>query len=358
MDKKSLNKDYGNDKYNLMKYDHYVAIDWSQVNIALARSTKKYFTPKVLEWNESEIKIVKEYFQRLKGSILLTIEETTTSHWLYVELINYVDRIIICDPYHNRLLNDGPKTDKIDAKKLCRLLRAGLLREVYHSCNNDYQLRQLVSTYNDLTKAGVRVQNQRSAVYRSLGQKYDKSNLSEMKERISENTFAKFISDWQDQNIEQYFADKEIFEKLISQVVRGNKRIKNLKGIPGIGNIFALTIYAMVIQPERFKSKGHYWSYCGLVWHEKLSGKRNYGKRKPRYNRQLKSVYKTAARISITSGNNSVFKYYEALKEKGLTHKQAALMIARYIAKVSWGMLKSGQEYDAYKWRKDELGAA
>ena len=89
-----------------------------------------------------------------------------------------------------------------------------------------------------------------------------------------------------------------------------------------------------------------------------MSGKRKYGKRKPRYNRQLKSVYKTAARIAITSGNNSVFKYYEALKEKGLTHKQATLMVARYIAKVSWGMLKSGQKYDAYKWRKDELEAA
>lgn len=358
MNKNSLSKEFRNDKYNLSEYDHYIAIDWSQVNIALARSTKKNSTQKVIEWDESDIKIVKEYFQRLKGSIILTIEETTTSHWLYVELIDYVDRIIICDPYHNGLLNDGPKTDKIDAKKLCRLLRAGLLKEVYHTCDNDYQLRQLVSTYDDLIKAGVRVQNQRSAVYRSLGQNYNKNNLSEMKEKISNKVFAKFVSDWQDQTIDQYFEDKETFAKLISQVVRGKKKIKNLKGIPGIGDIFALKIYAVVIQPERFKDKGHYWSYSGLVWHDKLSGKRNYGKRKPRYNRQLKSVYKTAARISITNGNNPVFEYYETLIEKGLTHKQATLMAARYIAKVSWGMLKSGQKYDPYKWRKNELDAA
>jgi hypothetical protein len=33
-------------------------------------------------------------------------------------------------------------------------------------------------------------------------------------------------------------------------------------------------------------------------------------------------------------------------------------MAARYIAKVSWGMLKTGQKYDPYKWRKNELDVA
>jgi len=358
MNHQSLNKESTHDKFNLSDFDHYVAIDWSQENIALARSTRKDSKPKVVEWNESKVETVKEYFQKLRGSIILTIEETTTSHWLYVELKEYVKRIIICDPYHNRLLSDGPKTDKIDAKKLCNLLRAGILKEVYHTCDTAYQLRQILSTYTDLVKAGVRVQNQRSAVYRSLGEKYNKKNLSEMKVRISDQVFAKFVSDWQDQTIDQYFEDKETFERRIHQIVKGNKKIKNLKDIPGIGDIFAFTIYALVIQAERFKSKGHYWSYCGLVWHEKLSGNRSYGKRKPRYNRQLKSVYKTAARVAIRSGNNPVYEYYETLEEKGLPHKQASLMAARYIAKVSWGMLKSGEKYDPYKWRKDELDAA
>ncbi len=79
MNKNSLSKEFRNDKYNLSEYDHYIAIDWSQVNIALARSTKKNSTAKVIEWDESDIKIVKEHFQRLKGSIILTIEETTPS---------------------------------------------------------------------------------------------------------------------------------------------------------------------------------------------------------------------------------------------------------------------------------------
>lgn len=347
-----------NNKINLEEYDHYIALDWSQVNIALARSTRKKSEPAVIEWDKSDVKLVKEYLTKLKGTIILTIEETTTSHWLYVELIDCVDRILICDPYQNRLLSSGPKNDKIDAGKLCRLLRSGLLKEVYHSCDNAYQLRQLVSAYDDLIKSGVQLQNQRSAVYRAAGLRYKKADSSELKGRISDNVFRRFISGWQDRSIEQYFEDKACFEELIKQTVRGNKVINNLRGLPGIGYIFALKIYAAVIQAERFPKKGKYLSYCGLVMHEKFSGKMSYGRRNPRCNRQLKSVYKTAARTAVQGGNNPIFEYYESLINKGLTHKQAVLMAARHIASVSLGMMKSGQKYEPYRWRKDDIEAA
>jgi hypothetical protein len=103
----------------------------------------------------------------IKGKKILTIEETTSSHWLYVEFLDCVDKILICDPYRNTLLSEGAKNDKIDAGKLCLLLRSGLLKEVYHSLNEDYKIRKLVSAYEDLVKAGVRVKNQKSAIYRA-----------------------------------------------------------------------------------------------------------------------------------------------------------------------------------------------
>ena len=43
------------------------------------------------------------------------------------------NRFVICDPRRNKLLSEGPKTDKIDAAKLVQLLKAGLVKEVYHS---------------------------------------------------------------------------------------------------------------------------------------------------------------------------------------------------------------------------------
>lgn len=100
---------------------------------------------------QSDLKELKEYLASLKGRNVLALEETTTARWLYLELVDHVDRLVICDPFRNRLLSDCPKTDKIDAGKLCLLLRAGLLKEVFHSSNDLYELRRFVSAYEDLS---------------------------------------------------------------------------------------------------------------------------------------------------------------------------------------------------------------
>ncbi len=88
---------------------------------------------------------LKECLKSYPGRKILTLEETTTSQWLYVELKDSVDKIIICDPYRNGLLKDGLKTDKLDALNLCKLLRSGKLKEVYHTTDKLYELRKLVS---------------------------------------------------------------------------------------------------------------------------------------------------------------------------------------------------------------------
>jgi len=112
---------------------HYIALDWSKVNFALAsiRDTGTKFN--VVE-HPPDLKILKQCLKQLPGKNILTIEETTTAQWLYVELKDYVDKILICEPFHNSLLKSGPKNDKIDARKLCTLLRNGSLKEEILKC--------------------------------------------------------------------------------------------------------------------------------------------------------------------------------------------------------------------------------
>ncbi len=358
MNTSMLNSPKSNYKDNLDYYDHYLALDWSQASVALARMTQKSHKIKVVEWRKSDLKALKEYLFSLKGKKILTIEETTSSHWLYVELTDVVDRIVICDPYCNHLLSDGPKTDKYDAMKLCRLLRGGFLKEVFHSCDRLYHLRHLLSAYEDLVKAGVRVQNQRNALYRARGMRYSKCDKTEQQEVLNRSGHYQIIIDWQESLIEKYREDKASFEAEIKKIVNGQSAVKNIMALPGIGYINAFKILAVVIQPQRFAKKGSYLSYCGLVWLEKSSGDKNYGKRRPRYNRLLKEVYKNAAYTAIQGGHNPVYEYYQTLIAKGLTDKQAHQMVSRYLAKVSLSMLKNGRKYEPYRWRKDEITAA
>jgi len=122
-------------------YDHYVAVDWSIKNMAIARMTAKSNKITVVE-AKSDVGELQAYLTHLRGTKILAIEETTTSQWLYTELTDYVDRIVVCDPHRNKLLNEGPKTDKIDASKLVQLLKANLLKEVYHSQDRFLHLKR------------------------------------------------------------------------------------------------------------------------------------------------------------------------------------------------------------------------
>ena len=335
---------------NIDQFDHYLALDWSIVNMAVARITKKMKQPIVIDV-PANLKNLKDYIKNLNGKKILTIEETTTSQWLFVELVDYVDQIVICDPYRNRLLSDGPKTDKIDAGKLCLLLKNGLLKEVYHTTDSLYDLRMLVSAYDDQVRAGVRLLNQKSAIYRA-------EHKSPKKDTVEENEIKNFVLTNIEAGIESYQEKKELYEKEFERISRQNKTLRNLKTIPGIGPISSVTILSIVIEARRFKSPNHYLSYCGLVSHEKLSGGRSYGKRKPRYSRKLKGIYKSSA-IRAVNHENPLRDYYDYLiTEKKITEINAVNAVARYIAKVSLGIMKSGKKYKPYKIRGKEKEAA
>jgi transposase len=300
--------------------------------------TFKSNEPQVFE-RPADVRVLKEYLSSLHGRPIITFEETTTAHWLYLELVDSVDRIVICDPCQNRLLCHGPKTDKIDAVKLCQLLRSGLLKEVYHSSHVLYELRCLVSAYEDVVRAGVRVQNQKSAVERGYGAR----SLS-----------APFILEHLSKDIELYEQSKEHYEAKFRELGRANPDIKILMGVAGIGVINAVKIVACVVEAHRFPYSGKYLSYCGLVKHEKISGQRSYGRRKARYNHMLKSVYKTAAMVAIR-GNNPMRDYYQYLLDKGTAEHNARHAVARYIARVTYGVLKEGKPYDPNRWRTRAL---
>jgi len=323
-------------------YDHYIAIDWADKNMAIARMTKK--SNKIISMDvPSDLSNLKAYLKNLKGTKVLMIEETTTSQWLYVELQDYVDRIIVCDPHRNKLLSEGAKNDKIDATKLVTLLKAGLIKEVYHSNNKFIYFRRLVSGYDDLVKAGVRLKNQRSSLLKCCGKKG--KNEPDKLEIESDN----FVLQCLNRQIDAYEEEKSGYEKEFKSLAKKHPEIRYQTSLPGIGHINAVKIVARVVTPYRFADKGHYWSYSGLIKHEKISGQKSYGKRSPRYCRQLKEAYKTGTNAAI-GGNNPINDYYEYLiREKGEIPYNARHKACRMLATLSLGVFKSGRKYNPFK---------
>jgi len=324
-------------------YDHYIAIDWSAINMAIARMTKRSNKITAIDV-PSDIKELQFYLKNLKGTKILSIEETTTSQWLYTELKEYVDEVLICDPYRNSLLSEGPKTDKIDATKLVQLLKAGLMKEVFHSTDKFIYLRRLVSGYEDLIKAGVRTKNQRYSLLRICGK-----NGHEGKDFKLDSREDQFVLEGLDRQIQNNAIEKKNYTKEFQRLAKKYPEIRHQKSIPGIGLINAVKIVARIVTPFRFADKGNYLSYAGLIKHEKISGGRSYGKKNPRFCRMMKSIYKSGV-IAAIGGNNFIDDYYEHLiKEKNYPAYNARNKACRRLATISFGVFKSGKKYSPYR---------
>ena len=327
----------------MQRYDHYIAVDWSMSSMAIARLTGENERLSLKE-TPASVADLKAYLKSLRGRKILTVEESNSSQWLYVELNSHVDKFLMCDPHRNRLLSDGPKTDKIDAKKLVHLLKAGLMKEVFHTADETIYLRKLTSHYQDLVRMGVMKKNQRSALFRSYGLCHKKDNFS------GNHSLEGFVLGHLDIQIQSYEEIKKEYEAKFKEFAKSSKNARLLKSIPGVGDVHAVELLALIVDAKRFPTLGHLYSYAGLIRHEKISGGRYYGDRKPRSSHELKRVMKMITYAALRGSENKVTKYYRHLIEKGVAGHNARHACTRKIAAYTYGILRTERKLEPSKY--------
>lgn len=321
----------------MYRYAHYIALDWSKKTMAIARLSRDRAKAEVFE-APSDVRFLKDYLDKLSGKKILTFEESTGAQWLYLELKEHVDELLVCDPHRNRLLEDGCKTDAIDAQKLAFLLRSELLKPVFHHGDELIDLRKVVSGYEDLIQLGVRLKNQRSALLASKGLGVLGAGTLSPCDR--------FVEEGLLDQIKVYETHKKRYTEEFTRLSKKHAGIRHVMQIPGIGLVGAVTLVSSVVEAERFKSRGHFWAYCGLVRLDRRSGGKLYGRKQPRYSRRLKKVFKIAAFVvSHTSLNNGLKSYYDDMIQRGAPAHQARHALARRIATLALGVLKSKKTY-------------
>jgi hypothetical protein len=101
----------------------------ASISIAVIAAAGKLLMECVIETKAASIL---DFIRGVRGSLWVTFEEGTSAAWLYDLLKPHVTKVIVCDPRKNALLKAGNKNDRVDARKLSDLLRAGLLAPVYH----------------------------------------------------------------------------------------------------------------------------------------------------------------------------------------------------------------------------------
>jgi len=102
------------------------------------------------------------------GKLVMECVIKTTARTILYDLVKpHVAQVAVCDPRTKALLKAGNKDDRVDARKLSELLRAGLLTPVYHGDSGVRTLRELSRSYLTVTKDLIHVMNRTKALYRS-----------------------------------------------------------------------------------------------------------------------------------------------------------------------------------------------
>lgn len=295
---------------------------------------------------ETNGRLLINYIRSIEGRKKLTFEECELSHWLYEVLRKEVDELVVCNPVKN-VEYKRAKTDRLDARRLANLLRGGFLVPVYHDGSEREQFRILMSGYQMLVNDAVRLKNRYKSLFRKSGRMvkgkamYNDESLLEDLDRSDLN----FVGH---QLYSLLVPMEEARQKYMTEIKKVNKRFKEirfLKTMPGIADIQAAKIVSQVVDPNRFASKYKFYSYCGLTRHKRNSGGRDYGSQKIHGNRVLKCVYKMAGKSALR-GDSGLRRYYDRLKTKGVSDKNAYNAVCRKIAAISLSIMKHHRRYD------------
>jgi transposase len=211
---------------------------------------------------------VRDVLRALRGRVHVTFEQGAQAAWLYDIVNPLVYKTIVCDPRHNRLVLSGPKSDKIDWRKLAELLRNGSLNPVYQQTSLR-PLREVAYSYDSLVHDSVRVMSRIKSLYRSRGiscrgsSPYRSSQreiwlelveLPELRIRLS-----------------RCYEELDLLMKLRAQakesLIKEIKKYPARKYLrcPGVKALRTAMILSTVGNPHRFRTKRQYWAYCGMA---------------------------------------------------------------------------------------------
>ncbi len=346
----------------------YIGLDVHQATIvaAVLDESGKLVMESILETKASTLL---EFLGGIRGELNVTLEEGACAAWLHDVLVPHVHRVVVCDPRRNALLQEGSKSDKVDARRLAELLRGGFVRSVYHGQSGLRALRELARSYLTLTQDATRVMNRIKAVYRGRGiacrgQKvYAPRHREEWLDQLSEPGIRRRTERLYTQ-LDQLEPLRQQARRDLLQESRKHSATRELRQVPSIGPIRAALLLALLQSPHRFRTKRQLWAYSGLAVVTRDSAE--YGFRDGQLqrtrkvltvrglnkncNRDLKQLFKGAA-LSALTHPGPLADYYAARTQKGIKPAMARLTLARKIAAIVLAVWKKGERFDATKLR-------
>jgi transposase len=277
-----------------------------------------------------------------KRPLFLTMEAGALTRWASAIVRPLVERLIICEPRHNRLINSNPtKNDEADVEGMCLLLRLGKLKEVWMGTDRTREIyRALVYELLNWRDAQRQLKALIKARYRYLPQLPAEEEHRMMLRLYAQHDHA--VEQWQDTLKEVERMGKAFWE------------VGEFERIPGVGPITAHVFSAIIEEPGRFKTKHQLWKYSGLGISDRTSDNKplGYQRLERRGNRELKNlsyhVWRTACKS--TTGPNAIKAFYHQSRQRTGSVRHARLNTQRKILESMWLIWLRQKRFDPEKF--------
>ena len=348
-----------------MKSDKYIGMDVHQATIVVAvvDADGKLIWENIIA---TQAGAIMRLLQSLNGRLHVTFEETTQAQWLYEVVRAWVAEVIVCDPRRNKLLSEGSKADKVDARRLAELLRVGMVRGVYHGIEGSRNLKQLAKGYQTLVSDMQRTMTRIKAIYRGRGigtggrGVYQPKQRNKWLEQLTEPGIRQRAA-WLYEQLDQLGPLRRQAKQALLKESRKHRAASLLRTIPQLGPIRSALIIAVIDTPHRFRTRQQLWSYSGLAVVTHMSAEyeikegRIVRSRKPmatrglnrNCNRILKDIFISAAVAG--SSRDPYRSYVLGLEQRGIRKEMARLTLARKISSIALTIWKKGEAFDPKK---------
>jgi transposase len=300
--------------------------------------------------------------RQAKRPLFLTMEAGALTRWASAVVRPLVERLIICEPRHNRLINSNPtKSDEADVEGMCLLLRLGKLKEVWMGTDRTREIyRALVYELLNWRDAQRELKALIKARYRGWGvlrlhgirvfsakgrQEYLDQLPAEEERRMMRRLYGQL-----DHALAQW---KETLQE-VERVGGAFWEVEQFQRVPGVGPIGAHLFSAIIEEPSRFASKFKLWKYSQLGITDRSSDNKPLGYQRldRRGNAELKNLSYHAWRTACksTTGANAIKTFYQQSRLRTGSVRHARLNTQRKILEALWLIWLRHRPFDPEKF--------
>ena len=277
------------------------------------------------------------------------LEAGSTCYPIYDFLTSRGVKVKVADP---RILKSNcglkKKTDKVDAKKMALMLRAGFIPEAHIPTNFVRIDRDLFKQHIFLTKQKTREINKVKSILLRYRIQPEKSNLFGKKTNWLDDcqisSELKLVLQQSLDKILLFQQQKKNVDKLIEEKARKNNDAVLLNSIPGVGWFTAFLVCNLIDGVERFHSVEQLISYAGLSPSVYQSGNKTYLGRISKQGRpELRWILVQCAWITVKKSKRFRKKFLKLKRKKGV--KKAIVATAKKLLNVMYFLLKKKESY-------------